>query len=829
MIAPISAVLPSGNGLVAGLSKTSANVALIVPSIVQDLTHDPALLDYCAQHLDAVFYCGGDLPQAIGDIVAAKIKLFNQFGATELGLTPIILSLKNRSNADWKYVQFHPKLGLELRHIADDVSELYAVRNPKLKEYQYTFTLFPDQQEYASRDLFVRHPHKPDLWKWKARADDIIVFLNGEKTNPISMEQHITARNPGVAAVLVVGAQRFQAALLVEPSTPHESLSAFQRAGLIERIWPSIEEANLEAPSHARILKSHVLFTSPSKPMLRAGKGTVQRSGTLKAYESEIEALYRDAEQMSSYPSTPTVAEPFSFDEDKMSQCISHSIMAVTGWSHLSASEDFFTRGMDSLHIILLTRKLKQQVQLRDFSPSTIYTNPSVLALTKTILNMHNQSQAMSSTTQQARLKNRNDLLEEYKRKMDRLRSSKTAEKQTTNLETVVLTGSTGALGSYLLDRLLANPAVGHVHCLNRLPDSLAIQMRRNKARGLERDLESKTTFHWCDLSRSMLGLPVEQYSEFIASATLIIHNAWLVNFNLDLSTFRPQLDGIVNLIDFASNSSRKAQLLFVSSVSSVMAYRAPNARIPERVISADASPAPNGYAESKHLSELLLDYADQKLDTRSSIARVGQLAGPADSIGSWNATEWFPSLVISSCHIGALPASLGPTFDSVDWLPIDLLAGILVELAVGRSNKARNNVYHLVNPHKLQWNTVRTTVADAISQVSGKTVGIVPTDRWLADVRKAMETEVSGLEIAAEAELDGALRRNPAAKLLGFYEQMFGAADDGPVCELELEETLACSGRLRGMQELQGSWIQRWVTQWLDTLERDGDAEMKR
>ena len=814
MIAPISAALPSGSGLVAGLSKTSANIAFIVPSIVQDLSQDPALLGYCAQHLDAILYCGGDLPQAIGDIVAAKIKLFNQFGATELGLTPNILSLKDRSNADWKYVQFHPKLGLELRHVADDVFELYAVRNPKLKDYQYTFTLFPDQMEYASRDLFVRHPDKPDLWKWKARADDIIVFLNGEKTNPISMEQHITARNPEVAAVLVVGAQRFQAALLIEPSTPQDSLSAFHRADLIEKIWPSIEEANLEAPSHARILRSHILFTSPSKPMLRAGKGTVQRSGTLKAYKSEIEALYRDAEKMSFYPSTPAEVELNSFDENNLSQCISRSIMAVTNWDHLSASENLFTRGMDSLHIILLTRKLKQQLQLRDLSPSTIYTNPSVVTLTKTILNMHNQSQAMSSTTQQARMKNRNDLLEEYKKRIDQLPSSKTAEKQRTNLETVVLTGSTGALGSYLLDRLLANPAVGHVHCLNRAPASLAIQMGRNKARGLVLEFESRTTFHCCDLSSPMLGLPADKYTEFLASITLIIHNAWPVNFNLDLFSFRPQLDGVVNLIDFASKSS--AQLLFVSSVSSVMAYRSQNARIPEQVISADSSPAPNGYAESKYLSELLLDYAGQKLHTCSSIARVGQLAGPVNGIGVWNATEWFPSLVISSCHTGALPASLGPAFDNIDWLPIDLLAGILVELAVGRSSKAQN-VYHLVNPQKLQWNTMRTTVADAISQFSKKTVEIVPCDYWLAEVRKAMESEVSRLESANEADLDSALRLNPAAKLLDFYEQIFGTAD-GLVSELELKETLECSDQLRGMQDLQTSWIQRWVTQWLES-----------
>ncbi|KAL8663544.1 MAG: hypothetical protein Q9202_003732 [Teloschistes flavicans] len=167
MVAPISGTIPSGEGLVAGLRKTAADVAIIVPSIVQDLAENPHLLEYYAQHLDTVLYCGGDLPQSIGDIVASKIKLVNQFGATELSLTPNLLSSNRRDPEDWRYVQFHPKLGLEMRPITDDTFELYAVRNTELRETQPTFTIFPHTNEYASRDLFIRHPSptKKDLWR----------------------------------------------------------------------------------------------------------------------------------------------------------------------------------------------------------------------------------------------------------------------------------------------------------------------------------------------------------------------------------------------------------------------------------------------------------------------------------------------------------------------------------------------------------------------------------------------------------------------------------------------------------------------------------------
>lgn len=100
MIAPTSGAIPSGEGLVEGLKKAPADVAFLVPSIIQDLTQSPGLLEYCSKNLEAIIYCGGDLPQATGDTVASKITLLNQFGASELGLTPQILSTKNRGPED---------------------------------------------------------------------------------------------------------------------------------------------------------------------------------------------------------------------------------------------------------------------------------------------------------------------------------------------------------------------------------------------------------------------------------------------------------------------------------------------------------------------------------------------------------------------------------------------------------------------------------------------------------------------------------------------------------------------------------------------------------
>lgn len=48
------------------------------------------------------------------------------------------------------------------------------------------------------------------------------------------MEQHIVARNADISAALVVGAQRFQAALLIEPITGGQALDTTERAAFIK-------------------------------------------------------------------------------------------------------------------------------------------------------------------------------------------------------------------------------------------------------------------------------------------------------------------------------------------------------------------------------------------------------------------------------------------------------------------------------------------------------------------------------------------------------------------------------------------------------------------
>lgn len=811
MVLPTSGSIPSVDNMVEALKKTAVDIAFIPPSIIADLGKSPELLDFCSERLQSIMYVGGDLPKVLGDRVASRIPIFNQYGATELGMVPL-LQADDRDPLDWKYIQFHPGIGPEFRPYREQEHQLFLIRNETTEPNIPVFSLFSDLTEYSTRDLFVQHPKKKNLWEWSGRADDIIVFLNGEKTNPISMEQHIVSRNAEVTAAIVAGNQRFQASLLLEtPAKDGKTPSPSERAALIENIWPSIEEANQECPAHAKIAKSHILFTTPDKPIVRTGKGTIQRAGSLALYKDELDTLYRDADRVTA-PLDSAVAGPGPVDEvNLISKFITDSVQAITKWPALYSTDNFFLRGIDSLQSITLVRWLRQGLQTQKISVPLVYSHPSGEELAKAIVQLlHNERQVEETQKTASRVEARK-ILSEYQGLLDK-----------SSQHTVILTGSTGVIGSYVLDELLANQSIRHIWCLNRKgrQDSIKKHAELRESRGLSPlDIEhSRVSFLAVNLAEESFGLPEDVYNKLCKTVTLIIHNAWPVNFNLSLSSFKPQLTGVVNLIDFCSSSALSPHLFFISSFSSVSSFQNESKVTPEEVITND-KPSINGYAGSKYLAESLINYAAQtRPGFRASIARVGQVAGAVRNQDLWKKTEWFPSLVISSLSIGALPETLGPELDNIDWVPVDLLAGVLVELALKGGNGSSVQVFHPLNLHPTSWDAIKPAVSDELLELSGTKLETIPLSEWVDRVRQHMEKIAGSHQAIAEGEMEKFVEKVPAVKLLDFYQTI---VDNGQASKVEgrnvfsTTKTANISEKLQAVDGVTDEWVRKWTREW--------------
>ncbi|PYI12696.1 acetyl-CoA synthetase-like protein [Aspergillus sclerotiicarbonarius CBS 121057] len=829
VICPTSSGVPTAAALVAASKETPIDVAMVSPVMLQELAQNPELLEQGSQSIRHLIYSGGDLPNQLGNTVASKFNLANQFGATEVGmLNSIQCKARRDAQKDWQYTQFNPAMaavtmGSELRRVTEKEHELVIVRSPEREAHQLPFAIFPDLQEYRTRDLWVRHPDpdKADFWKWSARLDDVIVFLNGEKTNPISMEQAIVAANPEVSVALVAGAQRFQASLLIELVEPKQ-LNPSERAAFIERIWPSIQEANTVCPAHARIAKTHVLFTRPEKPLPRSAKCIVQRSAALSLYAEELDALYADADRLSP-PDGELVGPGCVRDPQAVSDFIHKCVSNITGWEeNIDMSENWFHLGMDSLQAMTTARQLQRGFQMPDITQNLIYLHPSISDLTQAIiLLMDNQT---SHETTHNQLQERDSLLQYFQAQLSSNQPPKPLPttptfKITPQKHTVILTGSTGTLGTHLLHVLQSHPSVSHIHCLNRKPTTPHPKSKPKPTH--------PTTFWTTDLTHPTLGLTHTNYQTLQTTTTLIIHNAWPVNFNLSLESFTPQLIGITNLINFASSSGSRSRthtpphIFFISSTSSIPPSSQPCTPIPEKIIHTQ-KPGKTGYATSKYITEHLLHHASKTHRLGVSIARVGQIAAPIHSPGVWNRSEWFPSLVRSSVEVGAVPEGIGELGgEAVDWVPVDEVAGVLGELALGgRTGVGEGNgdgdgveVFHVVNLNPVNWGLVRDVVREVLAEYKGEGEGVnvVEFGEWVGRVRGVVE-RAEGMG-AGDEEMRDVVEKNPAGKLLGFFE---GAVEGGRGAEggrvFETRRTAERSARLRAVEGVKAEWVRKWV-----------------
>lgn len=817
-IAPAAVGIVNAHGLADALKHTPADVAILVPSVVADLAQNPEQLAYCAQHLKLILYIGGDLPQAIGDAVAQEIPLRCWWGASEVGIPHQLVPLGLGPN-DWRYVQFHPSVGAVFDPVSDGIYELVIRKDAALSKTQSTFAIRGQEglAEYRTKDLFQPHPHVPNTWCWRSRADDIIVFLNGEKTNPVAMEQHIVAQHSELGGALVVGAQRFQAALLLEPTASKLStgpLSTSEQAALIERVWPSVQEANQFTSAHAKIEKSMILVLDG--PLFRAGKGTIQRAASIQQYSNDIEMLYKKADITLDDEDDPEEAGLSIKDGASITRLVRASVCDILGQS-LPDEVSFFESGMDSLMALQILRKLRRGLHRVDLGLSTIYANPTISQLSSAISSNEDDTGGDDAAMiMESMWKTYRGLIEQISR------PESIAEQRHQEPIRVILTGSTGTVGTFLLRALLDQPGIGQIYCLNRSEDGgRTIQQQRMIERGFNADcLDERVVFLQAVLSHPLFGLGEDTYKNLKSHVDLVIHNAWPVNFNLRLTEFQPHLAGLVNLFRFATeakSSGHSAPIFFVSSVSVVasQAAKSSNQPAPEEVLTlSDAPLYTNGYAQSKFLSELLCDAAAQHLGIPVTVLRVGQVAGSTQHGVEWNRKEWFPTLIVGSLSMGCVPSDLGLHFSNVDWLPVNLLANVLVDLITDHidldtSNKAQ--VYNLRNPRTTPWSDLLPAVIDAAATSfgSGKRLEVVSPSTWL-----------ERLNDAASSSTGDEFKTNPAIKLFDFYENYLWDADDqqgrGKKVSMSIEKSHAHSKTLRDMPAISQQLMEKWMKEWM-------------
>lgn len=769
------------------LNMTKPTAASFPPSLLEDMTRSPASME-ALSNLQYVFFGSAPLSPEVGDKIKEHTRLVNWIGSSEAGFLP---SLLPEDKNDWNYFEWNPSYGLEMQPVGEGYHELVIPR-PANIDYHAIFHVYPDSPGYRTKDLFVPHPTRPNLWTYVGRHDDVIVLSNGEKLNPITMEKIIEG-HPLVSRALVIGQSRFQTALLVEPSW-HLWSEGTPAGELVEEIWPTVQKANQVGPAHGRILKNKIGVASQSKPFKNTPKGSTKRRQTIEDYAEEVEKVYNNMGNEGVEFELPKDA-----DLSTVTTYLRNIISNVLDSSALTDQTDFYAIGVDSLQTMHLSNVLRSALQShtptdssRSISPQDIYANPTLELLARLVYSIMRGS-IENGVPREEKI---SALLDKY---TSDLPEQKLDVSNTSGQHTVILTGSTGSLGNYILHALLHDSTVAKVYCLNR-SEAQERQTKSFEEKGLSfgANAENKVEFLQASFGAEYFGLPLAKYTEMLDTVDTIIHNAWRVDFNITVDSFGDvHIRSVRRFVDFSLHSQQHAHIHFVSSVATIGAWKAIHGpAVASEPIETTDVVLPQGYGESKHIGERICLAASRRTGVPTTVHRIGQIAGPTTAKGLWSRQEWFPTIITTSKALGKVPDTLGSM--PVDWIPVDSLASIMLDLIATRRDTApdtRCAVFNLVNPSVTSWDTLLPAIEATYS------IQPIPLSEWISELEKIESPTAEDIIVM------------PALKLLDFYR---GLAEGGALSvPIDVGKTKEASQTMKELKAVSGGLMANWMRQW--------------
>ncbi|KAI1879087.1 hypothetical protein JX265_003264 [Neoarthrinium moseri] len=796
-------ILPSTGPLMQHLIEDSldnitVDSAFISPSVLQDISKSPRILEKLSK-LRFITTAGGPVAQSVGNSIHSRVPIYQTMGMTEGQWLASVVTHPD----DWQYYRFHPRTGFEMRPYSDTLFELVFVKRENLASTQPVFVTFPDLDTWESRDLYSRHPTISGLWKYEMRADDLIVLSNGEKFNPLAAEG-VLISHPWISSAYITGRGRFQAAALLYPIADLKASDL----DIIDNVWPTIEHVNTILPGFAQIHRDFV--TIVRSPFPRTPKGTLSRNDTEKEFTKEIEDMYR----------LPSDCQPSVIIDEASQESIRagirDAIRVVSNVAEIDDDDNIFSKGFDSLHAIRLERLLKASFAQRiNVKANTIYLHPSIKQLSEAVWILLHQEKLSRSQDSTSNGLITSQMVSKY------LNSFEKGRKE---LEYIVITGTTGSIGPYLLDIFSKSGQVGGIWCLNRSENAQEKQVELAKVKGLSQDWDGKVKFAQCDLSSEALGLSHTVLQEIKDRATTIIHNAWEVNFNLPLAAFEPHFIGLRELVNICQNTRNKVRFYFTSSISSAMNWSSnKSGPVPEAEISNFDAPI-NGYGASKLVAEHLLHTAAKAGGLNFSSLRVGQVAGPVQTLGNggaWTRRDWLPALIDASAYLKMLPSDLGSA-TNLDWIPVDLLAEIIGQLVVRPilGTRAPEMYYNILNPRKSCWSDVLSIIRGRLETAMSENIQVVPFQEWINCLRDA---DASIIREADTGSSETARKAQTGLMLISFFQNLAdkgSSPDVGAYAGIQhldwaMSNSLSQSTILANLAPVSEAWFDAWLQQW--------------
>jgi acyl-CoA synthetase (AMP-forming)/AMP-acid ligase II len=174
---PLPPPVSSPAVILAALKSLKPTATLIMPSILESWAHDAEAVKYlktideivsdmvvatCLGLISPQRFGGSPLSTAIGDaLVAQGCRLRSVYGCTEAAFITAQEAIDVTPN-EWAWCEFGPNVDIRWRPAENGAFELQVLRSEKCIT---SVENLPDTRGYATQDLWVPHPTKPNAWK----------------------------------------------------------------------------------------------------------------------------------------------------------------------------------------------------------------------------------------------------------------------------------------------------------------------------------------------------------------------------------------------------------------------------------------------------------------------------------------------------------------------------------------------------------------------------------------------------------------------------------------------------------------------------------------
>jgi len=465
-------------------------------------------------------------------LVAHGVNVKTTYGSTEIGPPFRTIPHTQDNPKCYSFRNLYPDSPLlKMEEVGEGLYECVVY-----KGFELAANLWENSDEpYRTNDLFVQDPQNSGLFVLQGRKDDILVHSNGENTSAGPLQLDIQTASRVISRALALGHSHPCVALLIEVHEDFDSESQEIR----DVVWATVQKVNTKYPKHSQVLRSMIRILPRGMTLPVTPKGNIKRKEASKLYSTEIEELFSDLSPPTP-PSTPPTSVVFPESLSEYLYTL-FSSLSNTPTTEINEWTTLYDLGIDSRLALTLRSSLSSYLG-RSVSLSTLFENPSISALVSHFSRLHSPSSSSgviegTMTTSQTINRIISNLASEFKNWAPK------SSHQYPNLgqEIVLLTGASGSLGTALIETLSASPRVAKIYAMIRGPNHLSKLRSSFIARGMDPsvlDEGGKVEVLNFSMQDPLLGVDIQVYAKLAMEVTVVLQNAWKMDFNLGVQGF---------------------------------------------------------------------------------------------------------------------------------------------------------------------------------------------------------------------------------------------------------------------------------------------------